>query len=687
MPDRRTVITGGALAVAGAGALALTRGDPLIPGTLGGADFTRGHRLRTNDFPAPSGETRTRIAIVGGGIAGLSAAWTLAEAGITDFTLLELEDNAGGNARNGRNAVSAYPLGAHYLPIPNPEAKAVIHLLERLSIVTGWRDGKPLFDPYQIVADPDERLLHLGRWQDGLVPTIGLTPTDKADLAAFFAAMTAFRDRIGSDGRPAFALPMALSSRDPDLLALDRLSFTDWLHAQGWRSPVLHAHVRYSCRDDYGTAPQHVSAWAGIHYWAGRRGASANCAGDAVLTWPEGNGHLANAMAARVRDHIRPAQVAWRVARTSDGVRIDHYDAAAKTSHTTIADTVILATPRFVTDRLLGRRGGDLGYAPWLVANVTVDRPPAGPGAKLAWDNVSWTSDSLGYVVATHQSLDVTPGPTVLTWYYPLSDEAPAAARKRLLSTSLDAWQRTVRDDLLRTQPGPRRRDPPHRHLALGPCDDPARAGLFLVRRARGRRAARPAAVLRSCGPKRPVAVRGSELPRHQGGRGCDDASRHSPRVTPRLGDVRVHRHPPARRPDRLHRPRRPCPGRGSLMRGRGSRACDAARHPPPPFRTGARRDRRRAARGIAYLDPYLARTWLCRDRYLPVRIEPRSRRRARRADRAAGSHRLRAAPHRTRLWPAWLTCTVSPQHAPSGLHGGRLGRRDAPHRHCRRAH
>ena len=453
MPTRRTVIASGALAAAGVGALALTRGDVAIPGTLSGADFTRGHRLRTSDFPVPSTELRTRIAIIGGGIAGLSAAWTLAEAGVTDFTLLELEDRPGGNARNGRNAVSAYPLGAHYLPIPNPEAKAIIRLLEKLKIITSWQDGKPLFDPYQIVADPDERLLHLGRWQDGLVPTIGLAPQDKADLTAFFAAMTAYRDRIGADGRPAFALPMTLSSRDADLLALDRLSFTDWLHAQSWHSTVLHAHVRYSCRDDYGTEPEHVSAWAGIHYWAGRRGASANSAGDAVLTWPEGNGHLANAMAGRVRDHIRPAQVAYRITQTGDGIRIDHYDAVAKTSHTTIADTAILATPRFVTDRLLGRRSPDLSYAPWLVANITVDRPPAGPGAKLAWDNISWTSESLGYVVATHQSLDLTPGPTVLTWYYPLSEETPATARKRLLSTTLGQWQRMVCDDLLRTNP------------------------------------------------------------------------------------------------------------------------------------------------------------------------------------------------------------------------------------------
>ena len=453
MVSRRTIITGGTAAVAavGAGTLALHAADA-IPGTLSGASFARGHRLRKGSFPAPTRTERTTVAIIGGGIAGLAAAWALADARIP-FTLLELEDRAGGNARAGANSVSAYPLGAHYLPIPNAEAKGVLRLLERLGIVTGWQDDKPIFDPYQVVADPDERLLHLGRWQEGLVPTIGLTETDRHDLQAFFAGMEAYRKRIGSDGRPAFALPMAGSSRDTDLLALDRLSFTDWLHAQGWRSPVLHAHVRYACRDDYGTEPQHTSAWAGIHYWAGRRGVAANVAGDAVLTWPEGNGRLAGRMAARIRDRIAPDRTVFRVARNGTGVAIDSLAANGDVVRTR-ADAAILATPHFVTTRLLSESKAEgFSYAPWLVANVTVDRPPAGPGAALAWDNVSWTSASLGYVVATHQALDTTPGPSVLTWYMPLSDVDPHTARRELLTRPLDHWQHIVRDDLLATNP------------------------------------------------------------------------------------------------------------------------------------------------------------------------------------------------------------------------------------------
>jgi len=452
---RRAVLAG-----AGAGALPLAGcADDLPAVSLGGADVRRGHAMRDRRFPEPSSERETRIAVVGGGVAGLTAAWTLAEAGVADVRLVELEDRAGGNARGGANAVSAFPLGAHYLPIPNAESRGVLRLLERLGIVTGWDGGRPVFDPYQVVSDPEERLLHLGRWQEGLVPTRGLSLTDARTLRDFFAAMAGYRDRVGADGRPAFAIPLAFSSRDPDLLALDRLSFADWLDRRGWRSPVLRGHVRYACRDDYGTEPEHVSAWAGIHYFAGRRGAAANVTGDAVLTWPEGNARLTGRMAARLGGRIDAGRVAFRVVPHARGAAVDLYDAAARRSERLVAEAVVLAVPRFVAARIVdpalgGADAAAFSYAPWLVANVTVDRAPGGPGFQLAWDNVSWTSGSLGYVAATHQSLTGTDsGAAVLTWYTALSDTAPADARRLLLTRPAAEWERVVRDDLLATNP------------------------------------------------------------------------------------------------------------------------------------------------------------------------------------------------------------------------------------------
>lgn len=454
--DRRTLLTLGAgAAVLGAGGAAVALGEEKLPdGALGGADLARGHRLARGGFPAPTREDEAGIVIAGGGIAGLSAGWTLADAGVEDFRLFELEDAVGGNARFGRNTVSPYPLGAHYLPVANAEARALRHLLQALGIIMGEEDGVPVYDPAQLCADLQERLFWQGRWHEGLVPTTGLSTRDRADLDRFAAAMAAFRSAKGSDGKPAFATPIAYSSADAEWRAIDRQSFADWLRAHDYASPVLRAHVRYGMRDDYGCEPEQVSAWAGIHYFAGRRGSAARGAGDNVLTWPEGNGHLARAMARRFADRIESGRVVTRIEREGDGVAVDSHDIASGVTTRTHARAAIVAMPMFVAGRVCSDIGdtGGCSYAPWVVANVTVDRLPRGAGVPLAWDNVSTTSESLGYVVATHQSRAI-PGESVLTWYMPLSRQLPAAARRLMIERPIDEWKRIVRDDMLAMHP------------------------------------------------------------------------------------------------------------------------------------------------------------------------------------------------------------------------------------------
>jgi len=453
--SRRGGLAGAALLATGAlGWLGLRQ--PPLPGTLVGADMARGHRLRRGGFPAPVREETTGILIAGGGVAGLAAGWALAEAGFTDFTLLELEDEIGGNARSGRNAVSEYPLGAHYLPVANREARALRGMLQKLGMITGEKDGAPVYDPYQLCADSSERLLWQGRWQEGLIPRQGISHQDTADLNAFDAAMAAFSRRIGADGRPAFALPIAYSARDPELLALDTIPFTVWLDSQGWHSPILRAHLRYACRDDYGCEPADVSAWAGIHYFAARRGWAADGQGDNLLTWPEGNARLTRAMAARFPLNIASGRIVFSAVPDGDEVIVDSFDAIRGESVRTRARSAIMAMPHFVSSRVApaaapSARG--FSYAPWLVANVTVDRMPGGPGAKRAWDNVSATGETLGYVVATHQNLDSHPTRTVLTIYLPLSTLAPAAARTLLVERPADEWKRIIADELLMMNP------------------------------------------------------------------------------------------------------------------------------------------------------------------------------------------------------------------------------------------
>ena len=453
-------LAGGALAC---GAAAVWRyGEGLartIPGRIMGASSVIGHRLRDGKFPAPSRTLNAAVVIVGGGIAGLTAAYRLSQSGMHDFLLLELEPEAGGNSSSGENAVSAYPWGAHYVPLLTRESVVPRRLFEDFGIIKGYDEkDRPIYNEYFLCADPQERLFMLGRWQDGIVPSFAITPETDAQYKRFFAHMDAYRKMRGKDGKPAFAIPVDASSQDAELLALDRLTMREWMDAHGYVAEELRWYVNYCCRDDYGATEQETSAWAGVHYFASRNGDAANAEAGALVTWPEGNGWLAHQLEARVQEQLRTQAVVYEVNEQGRHVTVDYYDPAKDESVRVEAKAAIIAVPRFVAARIVRSEryavsDESFGYSPWAVANVTLDALPEGHGAHLAWDNVAYRSPLLGYVVATHQVTQMQPTHTVLTYYWPLSHLPPAQARQEALARSYEEWQRLFTAELLALHP------------------------------------------------------------------------------------------------------------------------------------------------------------------------------------------------------------------------------------------
>jgi len=461
--NRREFLTQSVLA---AGALCLPGCDRFsvatqrIPGRIAGASAAAGHRLRFGPLPEPTEELNVEVAILGGGISGLSAARKLTQRGVSDLLLLELEKETGGNAQSGRNAVSAFAWGAHYLPLPNEETTEVTSLLEELGLITGRAtDGRPIFDEYALCSDPMERLFVNGAWQEGFVPHLDVAAADRAEIDRFLDHMDGWRRARGTDGRRAFAIPVDLSSTDAAIRALDRITMAEYLAQHGWTAEPLRWYVNYCCRDDYGAGSDQVSAWAGIHYFASRNGRAANAPGSSVLTWPEGNGWLAQKLREPVAAKIRTQTLVWKIEPNDDGVAINYLDLARETSVRVHARAAVCAMPRFVAERLItGPRAdavmpGALTYSPWMVANLTLDRIPGAPESTPAWDNVFRASQSLGYVDATHQSLAQRPLQTVLTYYQPLDGTPPAKAREMALTRTHGDWCRQIVDDLETVHP------------------------------------------------------------------------------------------------------------------------------------------------------------------------------------------------------------------------------------------
>jgi phytoene dehydrogenase-like protein len=436
------------------------RRKPEFPfeGELVGPDLPLGHWVRGGLFPEPERYEAVSVLVVGGGVAGLSAAWRLAGAGLDDFRVLELEADPGGTSRSGRNAVSAFPWAAHYLPVPDRGNHAVLRLLKECGVLEGFdAKGDPIFAEEATARAPEERLFAYGQWWEGLYLRAGASAEDERQYHCFFGEVdrwAAFRD---AKGRPAFSIPRSRCSDAPEAQALDGLSFAAWLDARGFTSPRLRWLLDYACRDDYGSRLETTSAWAGLFYFAARKQGPGEDSRP-LLTWPAGNGFLVEHLRKAAGDRLRCRAVATALHPGKEGVRVTAWDAVNQRRMGFLARRVIFAGPQHVARHTIegfaeARTASTrIHNAPWMVANLTLKNRPRETSFPLAWDNVLRDSEALGYVVATHQSLR-DHGPTVWTWYRPFAGPDCEAERARLRALDWTACARMVMEDLRPAHP------------------------------------------------------------------------------------------------------------------------------------------------------------------------------------------------------------------------------------------
>jgi phytoene dehydrogenase-like protein len=444
-------------------------GSRLPPaGEIIGASAKTGHRIRDGFRPQPAtdGWSDVDVVIVGGGIAGLSAARKLARTDLS-FVLLELESRVGGTSIGGQSELVAYPWGAHYVPVPHPHNRELIELLDDVGILEGREeDGAPVVAEQFLCRDPHERLFIDGAWHPGLLPLHGAAEQDVREFAAFRQEVmrwVAWRD---ADGRRAFTLPISACSDDAEVLAVDRQSMSDWIDSHGWKSSRLRWYVDLCCRDDYGLTIDQTSAWAGLFYFASRV-RNPGQESEPFITWPEGNARLVRHLREISDDHIRTGLAVTEIlaGSSSVGARTDvvafRETAAGDEVLGWHARKVIFAAPTFLAPYLIQDYRADgpssaseLTFGSWLVANLHLSDRPAQSDESfpLSWDNTLFDSPSLGYVCATHQRL-IDHGPTVFTYYYPLCDDDPKVARQRLLSLSWEEWSEVILSDLERAHP------------------------------------------------------------------------------------------------------------------------------------------------------------------------------------------------------------------------------------------
>ncbi|MFZ1700047.1 MAG: FAD-dependent oxidoreductase [Pyrinomonadaceae bacterium] len=401
-------------------------------GEIVGQSDALGHVLRENRIFAvpPDRWEAKKVAIIGGGIAGLTAAWKFKRENFDDFVLIELEKEVGGTSQSGTGDPVGYPWAAHYLPVPFQENTELVSLLDEMSLTEGrGLSGEIIVKEQFLCREPEERVYYKGRWYEGLYLHVGESKDDKRQFAEFQRQIDAWVNWRDASGKRAFLVPMANCSTDADVTDLDKITFAEWLRQKGFTSERLLWYCDYATRDDYGLKADQVSAWVGLFYFCSRVRTS-GVESQPFITFPEGNGRFVNHFAEKVGGHVRKGQMVVSIVPTENGVDVICLDGGElKGIH---CEKAIFASPMFTAPYVIrGFRddapfaAADFQHNAWFVANLHLKGRPKPRFTKdfpLAWDNVLYESQSLGYVTATHQK-GIDYGPTILTYYYPMCED------------------------------------------------------------------------------------------------------------------------------------------------------------------------------------------------------------------------------------------------------------------------
>ncbi|MEB3327962.1 MAG: NAD(P)/FAD-dependent oxidoreductase [Candidatus Sericytochromatia bacterium] len=298
----------------------------------------------------------TGVVVVGAGLAGLTTAYRLRQAGL-ECVVLELADRVGGRMRTAR-----YPEGVA------AEAGLEEFWDSNPSIALAQELGVQLEES----ATAFSSFLHKGRLyaftqdtNEAFVRSV-LPPRELTGFQAWDRDMQARYARLATRPVPA------------DLLALQTVSFADWLARDRRLSPLAVALVRAMSEPEFGTSADRISALDGIDEWhifSGKGVGSHHVRA--------GNQALAEVLADRIgRARVLTGHQVTRIHREADHVEVSALETARFATHHFRARHVVSTMPLFrlyevqVTPPLSARVQEAIGTQTWgayFTAHVVLD--------------------------------------------------------------------------------------------------------------------------------------------------------------------------------------------------------------------------------------------------------------------------------------------------------------------------
>jgi hypothetical protein len=418
-----------------------------------------GHMLlQKNENIKIEHQSKTDVFIIGGGVAGLSAARWINKNSNLNITIADLAHKMGGNALGGANKITKYPWAAHYLPLPNLTNKRLLQFLEEANIIINYNGNLPVYNEEYLCNDPKERIFFKGQWQNGLILNSGISDIERKELHQFHVYVESLKNKIDSNNKFIFDIPLKNSSTEKVWIALDEISFYDWLLQHNYKSKPLHWYLNYCCKDDYGATTKQVSAWAGLHYFCSRRAEGVNVKSSDILTWPEGNEFLVEKLLSNINARCLNNELVVKAEFKNDIWLITHYNAINKKYSLTEAKHIICNAPLRIAKILFPNViQADLFaktlHNPWLIGNIILNKKfTKDIKEQICWDNVIYGANGLGYVNATHQYLSEKQNSSI-TYYLPIVHEDAKQKRKELNNSNGKELEKLILDELVQAHP------------------------------------------------------------------------------------------------------------------------------------------------------------------------------------------------------------------------------------------
>lgn len=307
----------------------------------------------------PAHAEEVPLVIIGGGIAGLAAAWLLRH---HRPVVLERAPRFGGASRGEAWRGIDYALGAAYFMRPDEDTPIAV-FLNSLGLAPRVKREE---DPVVLAGRRHQRF-----WAGESDPS---NAAGIRRLASYFHAVL-----HEEEGYVFPDIPITDPTRRPAVEALDRSSFLK--HLQEIAGGPLHPHaaaaLEHYCWSSLGASMAEVSAAAGVNFYAAEFGE--------VCVLPGGNAAVAERLVERLAaqlppGHLRPGCLAVDVTADDAAVQVRYMNASGALA-TLRARAAVLACPKFIVARILrelepARRAAidRLRYRAYLVANVLLAR-------------------------------------------------------------------------------------------------------------------------------------------------------------------------------------------------------------------------------------------------------------------------------------------------------------------------